>query len=445
MHMGRRQFLGQAGAALAAGYAVRSTAQDASPAGEGTRIALVGCGGRGRYVARGMMELGARLTYLCDVHPERLVSTGRFLGEVQKDKPRTTKDLREVMDSKDVDAVVVATPDHWHAPASILACRAGKDVYVEKPATHNIWESRQMAKAAQKYKRVLQVGTQNRSAPYNVAAREYIRSGKLGKIGMVRVFNMKPGGPFKKGGPEKVPHGLEWDRWLGRAPVHPYSRRLFHGGWHHDWDFCGGDMGNDGIHQIDLAVMLMGDPGLPKSVRALGGRYVHRDDDSQVPDVQTVSWDFDKFLMTFELTGYPKYMRKTTGTIRRSDELPYWTHNATRIEIYGSELMMTVGRHGGGWIVQQSGGKVVEKMYGRVPDTPHYANFLECVRTRKSPNADIAISHKSNLTMHMGNIAHRVGNVALRVNAQDERFDNEDANALIKPTYRKGYEIPAEV
>ncbi len=445
MHMGRREFLGQTGAALAAGYAARAIAAQQTSANERINIALVGCGGRGRYVARGMMEHGAHLAYLCDVHPERLASTGKFLGEVQKARPKTTKDLGEVMAAKDVDAVIVATPDHWHAPASIMACRAGKDVYVEKPATHNIWESQQMVRVAKKHGRVLQVGTQNRSAPYNLAARDYIRGGKLGKIGMVRVFNMKPGGPFKKDPPEKEPDGLEWDRWLGRAPVHPYSRRLYHGGWHHDWDFCGGDMGNDGIHQIDLALMLMDDPGLPKSVRALGGRYVHRGDDSQVPDVQVVNWDFDRFIMTFELTAYPKYMRKTTGTIRRSDELPYWTHNATRIEIYGSQLMMTLGRHGGGWIVQQSGGKVVEKVYGRVPDAPHYANFLDCVRTRKAPNADIALAHKTNTTMHMGNIAHRVGNVMLQVDAANERFDNEEANALIKPSYRKGYEIPEEV
>jgi predicted dehydrogenase len=444
MQLRRREFLGQAGATLAAGYVAPAIAAQTANANGRVNIALIGCGGRGRYVARGMVEQGARLAYLCDVHPGRSASTGEFVAGVQKEKPKVTRDLNEVLASDSVDAVIVATPDHWHAPAAIRACRAGKDVYVEKPASHNIWESRQMVRAAQQHKRILQVGTQNRSAPYNLAAREQIRGGKLGKIGMVRVFNMKPGGRFKKGGTEKPPEGLDWDRWLGRAPLHPYSSRLFHGGWHHDWDFCGGDMGNDGIHQIDLALMLMGDPGLPKSVRALGGRYVHRGDDSQVPDVQTVSWDFDNFLMTFELTGYPKYMRKTTGTIRRSDDLPYWTHNATRIEIYGSELMMTLGRHGGGWIVQQSGGKVVEKMYGRVPDAPHYANFLDCVRTREAPNADIAVAHETNVTMHMGNIAHRAGNVALQVDAKNERFDNEDANSLIKPPYRKGYEIPEE-
>jgi hypothetical protein len=189
----------------------------------------------------------------------------------------------------------------------------------------------------------------------------------------------------------------------------------------------------------------MGDPGLPESVRAVGGRYAHKGDDSECPDVQIVDWDFGSFVMTFELTGYPKYMRKTTGTIRRNDEFPYWTQNATRIELYGSELMMTVGRHGGGWIVQTSGGKLVEKTYGRVPDHPHWKNFVECVKSRKKPNADVSIAHAGNVVMHMGNIAHRAGNVSLRYDSDAGRFDSDHANRFIKPAYRKGYEVPEHV
>jgi hypothetical protein len=161
--------------------------------------------------------------------------------------------------------------------------------------------------------------------------------------------------------------------------------------------------------------------------------------------VQVVSWEFENFVMTVDLTGYPRYMRKTTSTIRRNDVLPYWTHNATRVELYGSELMMTIGRHGGGWIVQQPGGKAIETNYGRVPDPWHYENFLECVKTRKQPNAAVAVAHASNIVLHMGNIAHRAGNVALKYDPAAGRFDNEDANKLIKDSYRKGYEIPEEV
>ena len=150
--------------------------------------------------------------------------------------------------------------------------------------------------------------------------------------------------------------------------------------------------------------------------------------------------------MTFELTGYPRYMRKTTGTIRRKDEFPYWTQNATRIELYGSELMMTIGRHGGGWQVTTSGGRVVEQMYGRPPDALHQRNFIECIKSRKLPNADVEILHKSCALVYLGNIAHRVGNQKLRFDPRTERFiDNPAANKLVKRTYRKKYEVPEQV
>ncbi len=448
--MSRRTFLRNAGAG-AAGVAVgrasltAASAEKVKGANERINIAMVGCGGRGRYVMWGMIENKANLTYLCDLHPERLKSSWGFLGKAQKTQPKFVSEMREVYDDKDVDAVVVATPDHWHAPASILACQAGKDVYVEKPHSHNIWESAQMVKAARKYRRILQVGTQNRSGPYNLKAIEYIKSGKLGKVCFVQVYNMKSGRPFSFGRRGTCPKGFPWDTWVGKSPARPYHGGIFHGGWHQLWDFSGGDMADDGIHQLDLALMLMGDPPLPKSVRGLGARICHKGDDSQRPDVQTCSWDFGSFLMTLDLTGYPRYMLKTAGTIRRKDVLPYWTHNATRIELYGSEMMMTIGRHGGGWIVQQSGGKVVEKVFGRPCDDPHYKNFLECIRTRKLPNADIAIAHKSIVTLHMGNIAHRVGNVALNYDAETGTFDNPAANKLIKGEYRKGFEIPEDV
>ncbi len=443
--MDRRAFLQRSGLAAGAGAFVAATGGRVLGANDRVNFALLGCGGRGRYVAYGLVQAGATLTTLCDLHDGRLKEGWNFLAQVQKAEPKFTKVMREMLDSKDVDAVVVGTPDRWHAPATILACQAGKDVYVEKPHSHNIWESGQMVAAAAKYHRIVQVGTQNRSGPYTLAAREYVKSGKLGKIALVRVFNMKSGGPFKLGDPGKPPEGFNWDAWLGSAPERPYHQHIFNGGWHQFWDFCGGDMTDDGIHQLDLALMLMGDPEPPRSVRALGGRYAHRGDDSEVPDVQMVSWDYDRFVMTFELTGYPRYMEKTSATIRRNDLFPYWTMNATRIELYGSELFMTVGRHGGGWIVQQSGGGIVDKMYGRPCDEPHYANFLACVKSRQKPNADIAIAHASNVAAHMGNIAHRVGNVALRYDAKAVKFDNEAANQLIKPPYRKGYEIPEQV
>ena len=448
--MDRREFLnrsirGAAGVSLGvAGLSVRPGR--VLGANERVNVALIGCGGRGRMVTRGLIENGAELTYVCDLHEERLETAAREMAKVQGRKPKKAKDMREVFDSKDVDAVMIGTPDHWHGPASILACQAGKDVYVEKPHAHNIWESRKMVETARKYKRVLQVGTQNRSGPYNLAALDYVKSGKLGDIRLVKVYNLKPGGPFHLGDAGKQPKGFDWDAWLGPVPERPYHQRIFHGGWHKFWDFSGGDMADDGIHQLDLTMMLMGDPGMPTAVSCSGGRLAHKGDDAEVPDVQIVSYDFDNFVMTFELTGYPRYMRKTTGTIRRKDEFPYWTQNATRIELYGSQLMMTIGRHGGGWQVTTSGGKVVEQMYGRPPDAKHQQNFIECIKSRKLPNANVEILHDSCALVHLGNIAHRVGNLKLRFDPKTERFiGNAEANKLVKRKYRKKYEIPEQV
>lgn len=444
--MSRRTFLNTTGrvaaGAVVGGLVLAAKGEEkAPPPSNRVRLAMIGCGGRGSYVMRGLAEAGGQIVTLCDLRQNRLDSCTKFLAEVQKDAPTQTKEMQKVFDDKNIDAIIVATPDRWHAPATIRACQAGKDVYVEKPHSHNIWESGKTVEAARKYNRIVQVGTQSRSGPYTIAARDYVASGKLGKIGIVKVFNMKSGGPFKLGEPGTPPAGFNWDAWLGAAPERPFHQQLVGSGWHQFWDFCGGDLCDDSIHQLDLALMVLGDPAPPKSVRGVGGRYVHRGDDSEVPDVQAVNWDYDKFLMTYENTGYPRYMEKTSITIRRNDLFPYWTMNSTRIEIYGSELLMTLGRHGGGWIVQQSGGGTVEKMYGRPCDEPHYANFLECVRSRKKPNADIGIAHTSLLAAHMGNIATRLGGTALNFDAAKVAFDKPEANVMARGTYRKGYEI----
>jgi predicted dehydrogenase len=393
-----------------------------------------------------MIEQGAQVSMLCDLHPERLQEAFQFLQNAQTKMPEKVTDRRKVYDSKDVDAVIVATPDHWHALATIEACQAGKDVYVEKPHSHNIYESRKMIQAAHKYDRVVQVGTQNRSAPYNLAALDYVRSGKLGKIGLVKVYNLKSGKAFHFGESDPKPHGFDWNTWLGPAKERPYHYRIFRYGWHKLWDFSGGDLADDGIHQLDLALMLMQNPGVPSSVACSGGRLIYNGDDAEVPDVQIVTYNFDSFFMTMEMTNYPRYMQKTTGTIRRNDILPYWTQNATRIELYGSDLMMTVGRHGGGWQVTTSGGKVVDQMFGRPPDYDHYRNFFKCIDTRQQPNAFVETAHPACLAIHMANIAHRIGNQTLFFDSKKETFlDQPKANGLLKRDYRNAFQVPERI
>jgi predicted dehydrogenase len=442
----RREFLQQTTGVSLGTLALSAMTGSVRGANEHANLALIGCGGRGHNLVRGFIECGARITHLCDLHEERLNALAQELEQVQGHAPVKLREMQRVLDTKEIDAVVIAMPDHWHALAAIRACQAGKDVYVEKPPAQNVWEAKKMLEAARKYQRVLQVGTQNRSGPYNRAARAYIQDGKIGAIHIVKVFNLKSGSAFRLGEPGTPPAGFDWDAWLGPAPRRPYHQSIFRGGWHKFWDYSGGDLADDGIHQLDLALMLMGDPGLPKAVSCSGGRLAFPDDDSEVPDVQIVAYDFDDFVMTFELSEYPRYMQKTTATIRRNDEFPYWTQNSTRIELYGAERMMTVGRHGGGWVVQTSGGRVADQMYGRPPDEDHETNFLECLKSRQRPNADIETLYNATVMIHLANIAHRVGNRKLRFDPAAQRFvDCPEANELLKRVYRPEYQVPEQI
>jgi predicted dehydrogenase len=220
--IGRRTFLAGA-TGLAAATLV---SQRARAANSDLRVALVGCGGRGQYVVRGICDAGAHISHLCDLHLPAAESTAEFLADIQPEKPKCVARIEEVLADDSVHAVIVATPDHWHSPLAIQACRAGKDVYVEKPHAHNIWESRQLVEAVRKYDRIVQVGTQNRSGAYNFAARDYVRSGKLGDIGLVKVYNLKSGGRFELGEAGERPEGFDWNEWLGPAPERPWHERL---------------------------------------------------------------------------------------------------------------------------------------------------------------------------------------------------------------------------
>ena len=389
-----------------------------------------------------MIEQGGELVGLCDLNPARIDKVSARVASLQRKKPKRYDHMMKVYEDPNVDAVIIATPDHWHGPASILALQAGKDVYVEKPHAHNIWESRQMAKLAKKNHCILQVGTQNRSAPYNYEALDYVKSGQLGDIHLCKVYNLKPGKPFYLNEPGHLPRDFDWDEWSGPAELKDWHQAIFEGGWHHYWTYSGGDLADDAAHQIDLAAMLMGDPGFPQSVSAAGGRLHHKGDDSEVPDLLETAYEFPGFVMTLEHSNYPKYMRKTDQSIRRNDELPYWTQNSTRIELYGSEMMMTIGRHGGGWIVTTAGGRIKEKVFGRPGDVPHCQDFLESVKTRKVPNANLDKLHSSTALLHLANIAHRVGNKKLWLDPKQEHIvDDKEANAMLKRKYRRGFEV----
>lgn len=454
MKLTRRRFLASASGGLIASTAALtwSLPRRVLGANECVNIALVGAGGRGTHVASGFAaRRDATIAAVCDLNADRLSARSKYLATLQQDRvPTGVNEMRRVLDSRDVDAVIIATPDHWHSPATIMACQAEKDVYVEKPPSHNIWEGRKMVEAAAKYKRIVQVGTQNRSSSYCHKAREYVASGKLGEIHLVKVFNLKAGGPYRLGPDGKPPANFDWLQWLGPAKERPYNSSIFNGGWHQFWDYSGGDFADDGIHQTDLAMFILGDPPMPGAVAATGGRLHHKDD-AETPDTQVVTYDFKGFVMTFELTQYPPYMDKIAGDIRGGDGYPYWPQCATRIEIYGSKGLMYVGRHGGGWQVfgrakqPSRPGEMIAQEPGRPGDGPHQQNFIDCIKSRKAAHGDPALIHRSTTLVHMGNIALRVGNQKLRFDSDAERFDNDAANKLVKREYRKGFEVPAEV
>jgi predicted dehydrogenase len=429
--LNRRAFLKRtrhAGVGWAAGVTVLSAAKSVfgTPANDKVILAVIGCNERGYWLAR---DFAARddceIAYVADVDRALFEPRSQGIATRQGGRvPRCVQDFRRVLDDPSVDAIVIATPTHWHAPATIWGCQAGKDVYVEKPLCHNAWEGQQMVAAARKYGRVVQVGTQNRSAPYNIAAREYIADGKLGKVHYVRVLNQKHWANFSMAPDSPTPDGLDWDMWNGPAPEHAYNATL-HRHWHHLWRYCIGDLGNDGVHQFDQARMIVGFD-LPRQVYCTGGRF-NTEGAAETPDTQIATFTYDNdLIVTLELTLYTPYMLKIDPIVRDGDLFPYWPQCATRIEIYGDQGVMTVGRMGGGWQVHVRTSDrqpvVAEEMYGRFPDPDHQQDFIRCVRSREEPNADIEIGHLSHLTLQYATISYRLGGQTLDIDRPRSGF-----------------------
>jgi predicted dehydrogenase len=449
----RRGFVGKSvggAGAIAAGAAVFGLPWHVAAASPDDKVvlALMGASGRGMDLVTKMAVIpNVTVKYVSDVEDARGKAAVATLEKIQHVAPKHVVDVRQALDDKEVHALVVATPEHWHALATVWACQAGKDVYVEKNISLCVWEGRKMIEAAKKYGRIVQAGFQNRSAPYGFSAREYIARGGLGRVFYVKVFNMLSGvvGSYpRRAGPDvPPPPGLDWDRWLGPAAERPYNPEV-HRGWYGYWDYSGGNA-SDAIHQVDLARMVLGDPPHPKSVSCDGGRFQFNDG-GQMPDVQIVSYAFDKLVMSLENTGFTTYNSKSPAEVRYGTKWPFWPQNADRIEIYGTKRMMYLGRHGAGWQVFEGDGKLVEQDKGYHPDKWHLPNFIDCIRTRKQPNGAIQQGHLSACLEHLATIAYRTGNRKLVFDANTERFVGDDeANKHLRPPYRRNYRVPDEV
>jgi len=409
-------------------------------------LALIGAGNRGlsTLTTSCRENSGVEVKTICDVNDLRSALVATEIENQFGYKPATVRNMKEVFDDRDIDAVYISTPDHWHALATIWALQAGKDVYVEKCPSHSIWEGRKMTEAAGKYKKIVQAGFQNRSGEYNFLARDYIQSGQLGQVVHVRIYNLLPGSKWIAQADEDTPQSLDWDAWLGPAPFKPYNPGLLKG-WIYYYDYCPGFL-DDAVHQFDLARMVLGDPGHPGSVYGWGGSHIW-DSGQQTPEVQSVTFDYGKFTMTCESGNVTNYMSKTPNDIRMDpNRFPEWRTNSCRIEIYGTLGVMFLGRQGGGWQVFGPKEQIVAQQGGIHSDKEHQINFIECVRSRKQPNSTIEQGHMSATLAHLANIAHRTGNKQLIFDSINEKFtDDEEANKLVKDNYRENYIVPDKV
>ena len=439
--LNRREFMkGASGVAAALTVLPRSGVYGAN---NKVIVGVMGLGGRGTFLAEKFAERpDAEIAYLCDPNTRRFARAREAVEEAQNRRPKLVQDFRKILDDRDVDVLINATPDHWHGLGTIMACQAGKDVYVEKPMSHNVWEGRKMVEAARKYKRVVQVGMQSRSAPYVKKAKDYIQSGKMGDIYIVRVFNMMQHAKQRPSPTQPVPEGFNYDLWCGPAPKHPYnpSRR-----WLNMWDYSCGPIPGDAVHQMDLARYLIDDIPYPKTVAHAGGVNALKDG-RDTPDTQLALFEYGPLTLMLESALWTPYMKKTPVDIRNTDRFPIWPFSSTKVEILGTKGFMYFGRHGGGWEAYDAQHELVHSEYGRQADKEHQDNFIDCIRTRKKPTSDVEIGHLSVLPFHIANISYRVGNKRLELDPKTERFTNCDqANKYLRRTYRKPWIVPDNV
>ena len=329
-----------------------------------------------------------------------------------------------------MQAVWIATPDHWHAPVAILAADAGKHVYVEKPCSHNLREGRLMIEAARRNKIVMQVGTQSRSTAHVMQAMKRLQEGAVGKVLAAKAWNSQRRGNIGHSQPSEPPKHLDYDLWLGPAPHVPYQRNLLHGIWRWWYAFGVGDIGNDGVHDIDLARWGLGVTEHPATITALGGKYFF-DDDQQWPDTQYVVYEYpgdghvgQKRQLVFEQRTWSPYVQEGLEN-----------GNA----FYGTEGMMILGKYGG-YQLYGPRNKPIEQVKAASPDLrAHHDNFLACIRDGSRPNADIEINHLSTSLCHLGNIATRVGRVIHFDPREEKILRDEEAAGMLRRTYREGH------
>ena len=434
--MDRRTFLHGSAAATALALSQDAPARANRSPNDRVTVCVMGVRGRGGSLLKTFSALpDVDVKYVCDLDESVLAGGVSQAAAITGRKPQGIKDFRRALEDKLVDAIVMGTPDHWHALPTIFACQAEKDVYVEKPDGHNILEGRTMVAAMKKYGRIVQLGTQARSGLMQQSAMNYIAAGNLGKVRFAKAWESSRQGSIGHPPDGKPPSGVDYDLWLGSAPKRPFNPRRFHSSWRWFFDYGTGDLGNDGVHRLDVArwalataIAAQGEPplGLPRSVSAHGGKY-YFDDAQEWPDTLMVTYDYPGYVLTYEMrvwNGYPLH------------------GEAEGAAVHGDQGYVVIGNRR--WRAFDNRGQEVKAEPGTDNSVGHARNFIDCMRNREKPNADLeTVGHPSSLLCHLGNAAWRVGHT-IQFDPDSYSFGADSAaNAyLTRPVYRKPWLLP---
>jgi predicted dehydrogenase len=419
----RRRFLQQTTATAATLGTFAVPAIQARGANERIVVGVAGCA-RGRTDGGELVKLGAKIAYTCDPDKSRAEKVKKTLAADQ-----AVGDLRKILDDRAVDAIVIATPDHWHASAAILACQAGKHVYVEKPCSHTIVEGRRMIEAARRSGRVMQVGTQTRSTKVFQDAIALVREGAVGKVLLVKTWTSQQRVNIGHQQPSAPPAGLDYDMWVGPAPLLPYQENRLHYLWHWWYNFGTGDAGNRGVHQWDIALWGMDMKTHPTRVAGYCGK-LYFDDDQQFPDTQ---------YLTFEYPAQGAQPKRVLVYEQRIWTPYYQEDNEDGVNFYGDEGYLSIDMQKG-WKLFGRKNKLLKEGHGKYDTGDHCADFLDAIRTGRRPNADIEIGHLSATLAHLSNILARTGRQSLTFDPKTEQIVGDpEANALTKRAYRQGH------
>jgi predicted dehydrogenase len=426
----RRKFIKKAaGAGLAASAApfIMTRANGASP-NETVNHAVVGTGGQGGGHAEGFSRTkNTRLVAICDVDPARLERTAKRVSENANVKMYS--DYRKLLEDKDIDTISIATCDHWHTPVALAAIMAGKHVYVEKPSSHTVHEANLLMKAAKQYNKCVQHGTQRRSSTSLITAAKALKSGVIGEVYMAKAVNHQRRRKIGIAEPSSPPPGVDYDMWLGPAPVHQFTKNRWHYKWHWFWDYGGGDLVNDGIHHLDLAIWGMGkDKQYPTEIVTSGGQLWY-DDDHQTPDTQTIIYVYPDVQIMYEMRLWTPYKMGGLG----NDTIFYGTEGYLKdtTVVRGKETI-----------------KIKPEYYGIEPVEGIFENFINAVRNDDPSmlNSPIEIGGVSSILCSLGNIGTRLGNATLTYNPSIQKItkctkDLKEANAMLTKEYRKPYTL----